>query len=136
MKFTRKVKGKDGKTYEIPCDPSDPTPVAVATELNRPETQDERVRRIIREQIRPQEQGYETEEDNNDLEVDDDENFMGELPLTEAEAEYIASKHGDVIEEILTPLSSPATEAKEPQESKAAPVDSKTEEKTDENDII
>lgn len=114
MQFFRKVKTKLGKTISVPCDKNDPAPVEVSLDLKRPETQDERVRRIIREQIRPQSYGYETEEDNEDLEVEDDENFLGELPMTMEEADYIKSKHSDIIEEVLTPHSSPITEGVEP----------------------
>lgn len=120
-KLERTVKLKSGNTMKVPCDPSDPRPTEIALEVTRAETQDERIRRIIREQIRPQDHGYETEDDNEDLEVEDDEHFLGELPMTPAEAEYIKSTKGDLIDEYLTPLSSPKTgeEAPEPQPDQA-----------------
>lgn len=104
MDFVKKVLNKLGKEIKIPCDPHDPTPIEVDPKLKRVETQDERIRRIIREQIRPQEHGYETEEDNEDLDVEDDENLLGDMPLTVEEMEYITSQHGDIIEEILKPI--------------------------------
>lgn len=95
------------KTKKDWTDPYDSTPVEVPANLKRAETQDERVRRIIREQIRPESYGYETEEDNEDLDIEDDSGFLGELPLTPAEMEYLKSSHGDLIDEILEPLGSP-----------------------------
>lgn len=100
MKFARKVKNKLGKVVEVLCDPSDSTPVEVPANMKRPESQDERIRRIIREQIRPQDAGYETEEEANDLEIPDDEDFT-ELPMTFEEMEYLKSRHSDIIEEVL-----------------------------------
>lgn len=104
MEFARKVMTKLGKKINVKCDPTDPTPIEVDPKLKRVESQDERIRRIIHEQIRPQDYGYETEDDNEDLDIEDDENLMGEMPITAEEAEYLVSQHGDIIEEILKPI--------------------------------
>ncbi len=131
MDFIRKIKDKFGNKLSIPCDPSDSKPVEISPNLKRMETQDERVRRIIREQIRPQNYGYETEDDNEDLEVEDDPEFLGELPLTPSEFNYIESTHGDLIEETLTPHSSPEQEA----EGQGDPPENPPEPSNNEEDI-
>lgn len=63
----KKIKKKFG--YEYP----DPTPVEIPVELRKPETMDEKMRRIVREQIsvKAQESGLETFEEANDFDVDD-----------------------------------------------------------------
>lgn len=63
----KKIKKKFG--YEYP----DPTPVEIPVELRKPETMDEKMRRIVREQIsfRAAENGQETYEEANDFDVDD-----------------------------------------------------------------
>lgn len=56
---------------EIP----DPNPIAVPLKFTRPETMDEKIRRLIRSSElarRAQAEGFETEEEANDFEVDDD----------------------------------------------------------------
>lgn len=100
MAFVRKVKNKLGKVINVLCDPNDPTPVEIPADMKRPESQDERIRRIIREQIRPQDVGYETEGEAEDLEIEDDEVFA-DMPLTEEEFNYLKSKNSDIIEEVL-----------------------------------
>ena len=82
----RTVMNKHGKKIKVPVDTADPRPVEVPTELKRPESTDERIRRIIAEQISPRavEQGMESLEDSEDFDIDEDD-FAGELPITDAE---------------------------------------------------
>jgi hypothetical protein len=107
MKFIRKAIDKFGKKHDVKCDPSDPKPIEVALDAKRVESQDERIRRIIREQIRPESYGYESEEDAEDFEVEDDADLLGELPITPEEMAYVQSQHPELTNEILIPNSSP-----------------------------
>lgn len=51
-----------------------PKPIAIASELGRPETLNEQINRILRRQLSAQvaQQGHETYEEANDFEIDDD----------------------------------------------------------------
>lgn len=93
-----------GKLDKKTLDKFDPKPTEVYSELKRPETQDERIRRIIREQIRPQDHGYETEEEAEDFDIEDD--FEGELPISDDEFIEMRSEY-PIVNEILNPTGSP-----------------------------
>ena len=63
-------------------DRADPVPVEVPADMKQPETMDDRIKRIIREQISPmaQEMGEESLEESNDYDVEDD--FESGVPKT------------------------------------------------------
>lgn len=71
---------------------ADPTPVEVPAELKKPESMDDRIRRIIREQISPMAArlGEETFEESEDFDVDD--GFDVDDPITPYEAKLMVSE--------------------------------------------
>jgi hypothetical protein len=101
---------KTGKKVKVPCDPTDPVPVEVPTELKRPETTDEKIRRIIAEHISPRaaEYGLETLEESEDFEIDDD--FDSDLPITESEFQEMRAEFPEQMDKLFPPDSSPQEE--------------------------
>lgn len=112
-KFIKKVMSKSGKLIEVAGDPSDPRPVEVPTALKRPESTDEKIRRIIKEQISPHavERGFESLEESEDFDVDDD--FDSELPITKAEFQEMQAEFPEQIKKLF-PSRSPDGKRIEP----------------------
>lgn len=102
---------KHGKEIEVPGDETDPRPVEVPTKLKRPETTDERIRRIIKEQISPHavQQGLESFEESEDFDIEDD--FESQMPLTKAEFQEMQREFPDQMEKLF-PHGSPKAEKK------------------------
>lgn len=83
----------------------DPTPVEIAMELKRPETMDEKIRRIVATRISEQaaEQGSESFDEANDFDIKDD--FEVDEPASPHEIFDMEPEYPeDLVEEIKTPL--------------------------------
>lgn len=103
MGRVKKAERKFG--YEYP----DPTPVEVPIELKRPETTDERLRRIVRELISTKavDNGLESFEESNDFEVDD--SFDGDGLMSPYEVQEMVPEFPD---NLKTPDGSPVFQEK------------------------
>lgn len=122
MKFVKKVKNKLGKTVEVHGDPNDPKPVEVPTELKRPESTDERMRRLIREHISPkaQDMGFESLEESEDFDVEDP--WHDDLPITNAEFLEMRSEFPEQMEKLFPDhKGSPETDPEQPEGPEAPP---------------
>lgn len=88
------------------ADPSDPRPVEVDTGLKRPETTEERIKRIIRQEISPRAEsmGEESLEESEDLEIEDE--FGSELPITDSEFQEMRQEFPEQMDKLF-PSSSP-----------------------------
>ena len=74
-------------------DKADPVPVEIPVDMKQPETMDDKIKRIIQEQISPQaaNMGEETLEESQDYEVGDD--FEGDAPQTMYEETEMVSEY-------------------------------------------
>lgn len=126
---------KHGKIVKVPVDQADPRPVEIPTELRRPETTDERIRRIIKEQISPHavESGMESLEESEDFEIEDD--FEGELPLSDSEFAEMKSEFPEILDQTGSPVESDMVDQPDAEKDQAEPTRKEKEDEitTDEN---
>lgn len=87
MGTKQKIKKENWKEYP------DPSPIEIPAELKRPESMDQRIKRLVHSQIQAKamEEGFETFEEANDFEVDDSfdgDGIMSPYDVQEMEPEY------------------------------------------------
>lgn len=75
---------------ESPYDPTDPVPVETETGLKKPESIDQKIKRLIRTEIsqKVHEQGGESFKDANDFDVDEDPEPISGYEYTEMKPEF------------------------------------------------